>query len=54
MPIGCCRSTRWVGSAEPDDVAAAVAFLASADAAWITGHVLPVDGGLLLAHPAVS
>lgn len=38
---------------EPSDVAAAVAFLASADAAWITGHVLPVDGGLLLARPAV-
>ena len=49
MPIGCCRSTRWVGSAEPDDVAAAVAFLASADAAWITGHVLPVDGADLVA-----
>jgi meso-butanediol dehydrogenase/(S,S)-butanediol dehydrogenase/diacetyl reductase len=38
---------------EPSDVAAAVAFLASADAAWITGHVLPVDGGLLLARPSV-
>jgi NAD(P)-dependent dehydrogenase (short-subunit alcohol dehydrogenase family) len=38
---------------EPNDVAAAVAFLASGDAAWITGHVLPVDGGLLLARPAV-
>jgi meso-butanediol dehydrogenase/(S,S)-butanediol dehydrogenase/diacetyl reductase len=32
---------------EPEDVAAAVAFLASSDAAWITGHTLPVDGGLL-------
>ncbi|NLU70009.1 SDR family NAD(P)-dependent oxidoreductase [Streptomyces sp. HNM0574] len=30
----------------PEDVAAAVAFLASADAAWITGVTLPVDGGL--------
>src|SRR5690606_41312979 len=31
---------------EPEDVAAAVAFLASADGAWITGHTLPVDGRL--------
>jgi meso-butanediol dehydrogenase / (S,S)-butanediol dehydrogenase / diacetyl reductase len=33
---------------EPEDVAGAVAFLASSDAAWITGHILPVDGGLLI------
>jgi len=32
---------------QPEDVAAAVAFLAADDAAWITGHALPVDGGLL-------
>ncbi|MGA5197690.1 SDR family NAD(P)-dependent oxidoreductase [Streptomyces exfoliatus] len=31
----------------PEDVAAAVAFLASRDASWITGTVLRVDGGLL-------
>ncbi|MEU9857482.1 SDR family oxidoreductase [Streptomyces sp. NPDC047974] len=31
----------------PDDIAAAVAFLASADAAWITGTTLRVDGGLM-------
>jgi NAD(P)-dependent dehydrogenase (short-subunit alcohol dehydrogenase family) len=31
---------------EPDDVARAALFLASDDAAWITGAVLPVDGGL--------
>lgn len=32
---------------QPDDIAGAVAFLASIDAAWITGVTLPVDGGLL-------
>ncbi|MCZ4120930.1 SDR family NAD(P)-dependent oxidoreductase [Streptomyces sp. H39-S7] len=32
----------------PDDIAAAVAFLASSDAAWITGVTLPVDGGILI------
>jgi NAD(P)-dependent dehydrogenase (short-subunit alcohol dehydrogenase family) len=32
---------------EPEDIAAAIAFLASSDAAWITGQTLPVDGGLL-------
>ncbi len=32
---------------EPADIAAAVAFLASEDAAWITGVNLPVEGGIL-------
>jgi meso-butanediol dehydrogenase / (S,S)-butanediol dehydrogenase / diacetyl reductase len=32
---------------EPEDIAAAVAFLASDDASWITGHTLPVEGGIL-------
>jgi len=31
--------------AQPDDIAGSVAFLASADARWITGHTLRVDGG---------
>ena len=31
---------------EPEDVAAAVAFLASRDASWITGTTLTGDGGL--------
>lgn len=30
---------------EPEDVAAAVAFLSSSDAAWITGQTLTIDGG---------
>ncbi|MDR7417535.1 MAG: 3-oxoacyl-[acyl-carrier-protein] reductase [Armatimonadota bacterium] len=32
----------------PDDVAAAVVFLASADAGYITGQVLNVDGGMVM------
>jgi NAD(P)-dependent dehydrogenase (short-subunit alcohol dehydrogenase family) len=30
---------------DPDDIGAAAAFLASSDAAWITGQTLVVDGG---------
>lgn len=33
----------------PDDIAAGTAFLASEDAAFITGVVLPIDGGVLAA-----
>ena len=33
---------------EPEDVARAIAFLASEEARYITGHVLVVDGGLTL------
>jgi len=36
---------------EPEDIAAAVAYLASSDAAWVTGVVLPVDGGFLAGRP---
>ena len=36
--------------ATPDDVAAAVQFLASPEAAYITGAVLPVDGGAGMGH----
>jgi 3-oxoacyl-[acyl-carrier protein] reductase len=36
--------------AAPGEIAAAVAFLASPDAGYITGAVLPVDGGLGMGH----
>jgi 3-oxoacyl-[acyl-carrier protein] reductase len=35
----------------PDDIARAVGFLLSDDAAMITGHVLVVDGGITASYP---
>jgi glucose 1-dehydrogenase len=35
----------------PEDVAAAIAFLASDEASYITGQTLFVDGGLMIARP---
>src|SRR5437660_826758 len=40
IPLGCLGS--------PDDVAAAVCFLASDEASYITGHVLAVNGGMYM------
>lgn len=51
------RLTRWyplgrVGTV--DDIAAAASFLLSADASWITGTVLTVDGGLLAGNAPMA
>lgn len=35
----------WGRLGEPRDIARAAVFLASEDAAWVTGVPLPVDGG---------
>ena len=39
---------------EPEDVANAAVFLSSAEAGWITGVVLNVDGGLMAGNGMIS
>ena len=40
------RSRHLLGFGRAEDVAAAIAFLASDDARWVTGTCLTIDGGL--------
>ena len=42
---GSLKAARDHLSREPVDIANAILFLVSADASWITGHLLMVDGG---------
>lgn len=44
--------TPYVG--EPQDIASVVAFLASSESRYMTGHVIPVDGGVAAASPIVA
>jgi len=45
--------TPWHRLGRPEDIAAAIVFLASPDAEFINGHTLVIDGGWSVAAPAV-
>lgn len=45
-------ATPYLG--EPEDIAATIAFLASADARYITGQTIVADGGLTIHNPTVD
>lgn len=53
-PEGTARRHPMNRLGEPEDVAQAVAFLCSEDASWLTGVILPVDGGVLGASPGMG
>lgn len=48
------RAQPWPDAGRPEDVAAAVAFLAGPDSTFVTGQALVVDGGLSAAGPGVG
>lgn len=49
-----CKLTALSTQGHARDVAAAVLYLCSEQARWITGAVLPVDGGLLVMPPSLA
>ncbi|KAH8901186.1 putative oxidoreductase [Thozetella sp. PMI_491] len=45
------KGTPWPRLGEPSDIAKVVVFLCSDDAQWVTGAVVPVDGGFTIGIP---